>query len=213
MNFAPAAHHRLLPHWAVQLGMPGLFLTAALDSSIFPLPVPGTTDLFLLWLVAQRGNPYLLASIAIAGSLIGGYATWNIGKQGGEKALERWVPARFLKRVVGWVERRPVLAVFLPSILPPPIPLAPFLLASGALGVKRNSFLLAFSAARILRYGFVAWLAVAYGRHIVRAWAGTLEKWSTPLLWIFAGAIVSGVCLGILKLRSHKGTGREAVGV
>jgi membrane protein YqaA with SNARE-associated domain len=202
-TLAPIAHPRLLPHWAIHLGVVGLFLVSVLDSSIIPLPVPGTTDLLLLWLVSHNGNPWLLASSAIAGSLIGGYTSWNIGKKGGQAALERWVPARILRRIVGWVERHPILAVFLPAILPPPIPLSPFLLASGALGVTRKSFLLAFASARTLRYAFVAWMAVIYGRHIVRLCAGTLEKWSTPLLWVFAAVVVSGVCLGIVKFRSQ----------
>jgi membrane protein YqaA with SNARE-associated domain len=200
--FAPIAHRRLLPHWAIHLGVVGLFLVSVLDSSIIPLPVPGTTDLLLLWLVSHNGNPGLLAGCAIAGSLIGGYTSWNIGKRGGQAALQHWVPARILRRIVGWVERHPVLAVFLPAILPPPIPLSPFLLASGALGVTRKSFLLAFASARTMRYAFVAWMGVVYGRHIVRLWAGTLQKWSTPSLWVFAAVVVSGVCLGIVKLRS-----------
>ena len=183
--------------------MVGLFLTSVLDSSIIPLPVPGTTDLFLLWLVSHNGNPWLLASIAIAGSLVGGYSSWNIGKKGGEAALQRWVPARILKRIVGWVKMHPILAVFLPAIMPPPIPLSPFILAAGALGVARRPFLLAFGASRILRYSFVAWLAVKYGRHMVRIWAGTLEKWETPLLWIFAVVVVSGIVLGFMKLRGQ----------
>jgi membrane protein DedA with SNARE-associated domain len=131
-----------------------------------------------------------------------------LGKKGGEAALQRWVPKRFLRIVEGWAKRHPVLAVFLPAILPPPIPLSPFLLASGALGVSFRNFMLAFGTARILRYSFVAWLAVVYGRNIVRMWAGTLEKWSTPLLWVFAAVVVSGVCLGIVKLRSQRSTGR-----
>ena len=79
--------------------MAGLFLTSVLDSSIVPLPVPGTTDLFLLWLVSHNGNPWLLASIAIAGSLIGGYSSWSIGKKGGEAALQHWIPSSILKRI------------------------------------------------------------------------------------------------------------------
>ena len=201
--FAPAAHRHLLPQWAVHLGVAGLFLTSVLDSSIVPLPVPGTTDLFLLWLISHNGNPWLLAAIAIAGALVGGYSSWKIGKKGGEAALQHWIPARILKRIVGWVKRHPVLAVFLPAIMPPPIPLSPFILAAGALGVARTPFLLAFGAARVLRYSFVAWLAVKYGRHIVRMWSGTLEKWSTPLLCVFAAVVVSGIVLGIVKLRGQ----------
>jgi membrane protein YqaA with SNARE-associated domain len=204
---APAPHSRLLPHWAINLGAGGLFLVSVLDSSIIPLPVPGTTDLLLLWLVSHNGNPWEMACCAIAGSLVGGYTSWHLGKKGGEAALTRWVPKRILRRIVGWVKRHPILAVFLPAILPPPIPLSPFILAAGALGVARKPFLLAFGAARILRYSFVAWMAVIYGRRIVRVWAGTLDKWSTPLLWVFAAVVVSGLCLGIARLRSNQDSG------
>jgi membrane protein YqaA with SNARE-associated domain len=207
--FAPAAHHQLVPHWAIRFGVPGLFLVSAIDASIVPLAVPGSTDLLLLWLVSHNGNPWLLASSAVAGSLAGGYLTWTLGKKSGEAALERWVPARILHRIVGWVKRHPILAVFLPPILPPPIPLAPFLLAAGALGVSRKAFLLAFGSARTVRYALVAWLAVRHGRHIIRLWAGTLEKWQMPLLCIFIAVIVIGLGMGIWKLRSPAGSGNR----
>jgi len=196
----------MLPDWAIHLGVLGLFLVSAIDASIVPLALPGSTDLLLLWLVSHNGNPWLLVLSAVAGSLVGGYTTWGIGKRGGQAALERWVSARILKRTVGWVKRHPILAVFFPPILPPPIPLAPFLLASGALGVSRNSFLLTFGSARILRYTFVSWLAVRYGRRIVRMWSGTLEKWSTPLLWIFVAVVASGIIFAVVKLRVHRGS-------
>jgi membrane protein YqaA with SNARE-associated domain len=203
VHFAPTTHHRLLPRWAIHLGMPGLFLVSALDSSLIPLPIPGTTDLLLLWLVSHNGNPWELASVAVAGSLVGGYTSWQLGRKGGEMALRRWVPARILDRIVRWVRQHPILAVFLPAILPPPIPLSPFLLASGALGVKRTHFLLSFGSARTIRYALVAWLAEVYGRRVVRLWSGELEKWSTPLLWIFAVTMVGGVAYGIFKFRSN----------
>jgi membrane protein YqaA with SNARE-associated domain len=178
----------------------GLFSVAVVDSSVIPLPLPGSTDLLLLWLVAHSGNPWLLAPCAIAGSILGGYTTWHIGRRGGEAALRRYVPARLLRRVVVWVERHPVLAVFLPALLPPPIPLLPFALASGALGVTRRRFLLVFGAARSLRYSFVAWLGVTYGRRIVRLFSGTLQKWSTPLLCVFMSLLVASICYGLWKI-------------
>ena len=103
--------------------------------------------------------------------------------------------------VVRWVERHRILAVFLPALLPPPIPLLPFALASGALGVSRRRFLTVFGAARSLRYSFVAWLGVTYGRRIVRLWSGSLQKWSTPLLCVFVVLLVIGVCYGIWKIQ------------
>jgi len=196
-----SVHTSLAPHWLTQLGALGLFSVAVIDSSVVPLPLPGSTDLLLLWLVAHGGDPWLLAPCAIAGSILGGYTTWHIGRRGGEEALRHYVPARLLRRIVRWVERNPVLAVFVPALLPPPIPLLPFALASGALGVSRRRFLAVFGAARSLRYSCVAWLGVTFGRRIVRLWSGTLQTWSTPLLCVFVGLLAAGLCFGIWKIR------------
>jgi len=197
----PSSHQPLAPHWLTHLGALGLFSVAVVDSSVIPLPLPGSTDLLLLWLVAHGSDPWLLAPFAIAGSILGGYTTWHIGRRGGEEALRHYVPARLLGPVVGWVERHRILAVYLPALLPPPIPLLPFALASGALGVSRSRFLAIFGAARTLRYTFIAWLGVIYGRKIVRLWSGTLQTWSTPLLYVFVGLMLTGLCFGIWKIR------------
>jgi hypothetical protein len=77
----------------------------------------------------------------------------------------------------------------------------PFALASGALGVTRRRFLAVFGAARSLRYSFIAWLGVAYGRSIVRLWSGSLLKWSTPLLCVFVSLLIVGLSFGIWKIR------------
>jgi len=197
---AARAHQSKTLRWLAHLGLPGLFVVSALDASIIPLPIPGTTDLLLLWLVSHSGNPWLLVLCAVAGSMAGGYTTWHIGHKGGEAALHRYVPARLLDPVCRWAKRHPMLAVFVPSVLPPPIPLSPFLLASGALSVPLPRFLATFSAARSVRYSIVAWLGVTYGRHMVRLWSATLEKWSTPLLWTFGAVVAAGIGLGVWKL-------------
>jgi membrane protein YqaA with SNARE-associated domain len=193
-----------VPHWLTHLGTLGLFSVAVIDSSVIPLPLPGSTDLLLLWLVSHHGNPWLLATSAIAGSILGGYSCWSTGKKGGEAALQRYVKARLLKRISRWAEEHAILSVFLPAVLPPPLPLSPFLLASGALGVSRKRFLIVFGAARSVRYAVVAWLAVVYGRRMVRLWSATLDKWSAPLLWAFTGMALTGICIGIWKLRSQQ---------
>ncbi len=188
-------------HWVVTLGAPGLFAVSFLDASVIPLAIPGSTDLLLLWLISHGGDPWLLGPCALAGSLIGAWTTWRLGKKGGQKAIERYVPPRLEKRVCGWSQRNPVLTVFLPAILPPPIPLWPFLLTAGALGTTWRRFLTAFGCGRALRYGLEAWLAYVYGRHIIRLWSSTLQKWEPEILWSFVSLTVLGLAWGIWKLR------------
>ena len=197
-------HLSPMPQWVLHLGAIGLFAVAIVDSSVIPLALPGSTDLLLLWLGARGGSPLLLVLGAVSGSMVGGYSTWQIGRRGGEAALRRYMPKPLRRRVIGWIERHRLLAVFLPALLPPPIPLAPFLLACGALGVSRNRFLAVFGAGRLLRYSLVVWLAVAYGRPMLAVWSGTLAVWSRPLIWAICLLVVLGLALGWVQLRKLK---------
>jgi len=201
---ATRAHHSLMPHWLVHLGALGLFAVAIFDSSPIPLPLPGSTDLLLLLLVAHRGNPFLLAGCAIAGSAVGGYLTWKAGYKGGEALLSRSVPQRFRARLEHWASDHSFLSVFISAILPPPVPLTPFLLAAGALKVSRNRFLFALTSARIVRYGLIAWAGAEYGRKVVRWWTHNLAQWSDVIVWIFVALLVGGMIYGVWQFRRQK---------
>ena len=170
---------------------------------MIPLPVPGTTDLLLLFLAAQKYNSTWIgasfAAWAVAGSLIGGYLTWGAGRKGGAAALNRHASHRLVDRITGWAERHGILFVAIAALLPPPIPLMPFLLAAGAFGVPRVQFLWSFGLARVLRYGVLAWLGVTYGHHIVRVWRQSVAGWSTTILWVYAGVVVLGLAYGVWK--------------
>jgi membrane protein YqaA with SNARE-associated domain len=194
--------------WLVSLGGLGLFVVAIVDSSVIPLPLPGSTDLLLLLLTARRGMSYWgaggLALWALAGSMIGGYLTWSAGRKGGEVTLAKRVPKRFLDKLNGWVEHHGRLSVGLAAFLPPPIPLTPFLLAAGALGVPRVQFLWSYGIGRALRYGLLAWLGMTFGRHVVRVWEKTLNGWSTRILWAYAALVAIGVGYGVWKYMSRR---------
>src|ERR1700744_2338685 len=166
---AKASHNAHGLHWLMGFGTMGLFVVSVIDSSIIPLPVPGSTDLLLILLVVHHADPVLAGLAAFVGSIVGGYLTWGAGAKGGEAALHRYLPKRFARRLTGWVESNGTLAVATSALLPPPFPLMPFLLASGALGVSRKKFFIAFGLARAFRYSLVAWLAALYGRAMVRA--------------------------------------------
>ena len=184
-------------HWLVSLGWLGVFGVALLDACPIPLPIPGTTDLLLLVLTVHKSSPWLLVPLAVCGSLIGGFLTWSAGKKGGEAALRRFVPARYYKPITRWVTNHGAIAVALAAMLPPPVPLLPFLLAAGALGVTRGRFVAAFTTARALRYGLVAWLGILYGRHMVRWWNRYLAQYSGIIGWLILGLFLTGLAWGL----------------
>ena len=192
----------------MHLGAMGIFALAVVDSSVIPIPLPGSTDLVLLLMTAFRsqsiGSPLLFASCAFVGSVIGGYITWAAGKKGGEAALDRLGKGRFVRRVQGWVKRNGLLSVAMASLLPPPVPLMPFLLAAGALGLSRARFLISYCSARAVRYGLVAWVGYKYGRVVINFWQTDLKGWSTPILIGYISLLILGVLYGIWKYR--KGT-------
>jgi membrane protein YqaA with SNARE-associated domain len=200
-----------LLRWLISLGGIGVFGVAIIDSSVIPLPLPGSTDLLLLLLASHRGgtvkSAIILAACAWAGSMIGGYLTWHAGRKGGEVALERYVPKRILERVTGWVGRHGAWSVGLAAILPPPVPLTPFILAAGALKITRGRFLASYGVARAIRYGLLAWLGVTYGRRIVRTWQRDLSGWSTTILWVYGGLVAVGILYGVWKFRKARRSG------
>lgn len=195
------ARHRLIPAWVLHFGLAGVFIVALLDAAPIPLPVPGSTDLLILVLGAHGESPWLLAPVAIAGSLIGGYFTWGTGKKGGEKMLERYVPRRFRTHITNGVRNHGLLSVCLAAMLPPPIPLLPFLLAAGALGVTRRQLFIALGIARTVRYGAEAALAARYGRPILRLMNRYLAGWSSIILYAFLGLLAAAILFGIWKYR------------
>ena len=202
--------HRLpIPAWLIHFGVLGVFVVSVIDASVIPLPLPGSTDLLVLLLATQHNAPWLLVLAAASGSVIGGYLTWSAGKKGGEAMLQRYVPKRFFASLSGWVKRHGIISVCTASILPPPIPLLPFLLSAGALGVPRNQFLASFAVARTMRYSLIAWLGVTYGRHVLRLWSRYLAGWAGIILWMFIGLLIAAIIFGIWKYRHDQRAGRR----
>ena len=185
--------------WLTQWGALGIFAVAVIDFSIVPLPLPNVTDLLLLWLVSHGGSPWALVPSAVAGGIVGAYTTWHVGWKGGRPILRRYRSVSLLEPVLQWMERHPISSALLLPLLPPPVPLTPLVLVSGATGVPRRSFFPAFTVALSLRYVLVACLGEIYGRHILRLWAWVLRKWSGPLLWIVVALLLGAAAYSIWR--------------
>jgi membrane protein YqaA with SNARE-associated domain len=161
----PTAAHSLR-RWIYHLGALGFIPLGLLDSSIIPLP--GSMDVLTMVLAARDATlwPYY-ALMATVGSVLGGFVTYRLARKGGKESLARKVSAKTLERVYGIFERWGFAAIAIPALLPPPIPLVPFVLAAGAMQYSVNKFLLAMTLGRIVRYLILAYLAARYGRRIL----------------------------------------------
>jgi membrane protein YqaA with SNARE-associated domain len=189
-----------LLHLLFSFGLFGVFLVSIVDSSFVPLPVPGITDIMIIVMAAQHHSWILLILLATAGSALGGYFSYQVGQSGGMAFIEKHIPARIFKRVCEWMENHAILSVALPAILPPPMPLSPFVLAAGALHMSRNKFLTTFIISRCLRHSIAAWLGIHYGRHIVHLWNSLSAKYATPVLIIVWTIIVLSCAIAFWKL-------------
>jgi len=154
-----------LPHWlqnfVAMMGGGGLFLVAFLDSSV--LSFPFVTDILVVQLSIQRPArmPYYTAMAAL-GSLSGCIWLYLLAKKGGEVYFHRH-GGRVAAHAKRWVQNRAFLSVFIPSILPPPLPFKVFVLAEGVFQVPLKTFVTALLLGRGLRYFAEGILAVRYG--------------------------------------------------
>jgi membrane protein YqaA with SNARE-associated domain len=187
-------------HFLFSFGIFGVFLVSVVDSSFVPLPLPGITDIMIIVMAAQHQNLILLVLLASAGSALGGYFSHQVGQRGGMAFLEKHVPPRIFKRVCEWMESHAILSVALPAILPPPMPLSPFVLAAGALNMSRRKFMITFTISRALRHSAAAWLGIHYGRHIVRLWNSFSEKYATAFLTVLWVGIAISCAIAFWKL-------------
>jgi membrane protein YqaA with SNARE-associated domain len=196
-----AAHHgNPLIHLLLSFGILGVLVVSIVDSSFVPLPIPGITDIMIVVLAAQHANLILLVAAATLGSFLGGFFSYKVGQAGGMAFLEKHVPARIFKSVCGWMENHAILSVALPAVLPPPMPLSPFVLAAGALKMSRKKFLTTFTISRLLRHAFAAWLGVHYGRHVLHIWNMFTRRYATPILIALWSIILLSAGIAFYKL-------------
>lgn len=154
-----------LPGWLTRIvgaiGGAGLFVVAFLDSSV--LSFPFITDLLFIEFVIQhpRRMPYY-AVMAATGSLAGCVWLYLLAKKGGA-AYRRGHGKKEPGRIQGLVQEHAFLSVFLPSILPPPIPFKAFVIAEGVAQVPMRTFLMGVLIGRGLRYTVEGLFAIHYG--------------------------------------------------
>lgn len=168
---------------------------AVCDSSF--LSLPEVNDILLMTLAIKEPDKTLLyASFTTVGSVIGCALLYAVGRKGGRAFLTRRFGEKRLNRIGEWYRRFGMLAVIVPSILPPPTPFKIFVLSAGAFGMSWPQFILATFVGRSVRYFSEGFLAAWYGAaaiDFVKRNFGligicvALVMVGGALVWVFAG--------------------------
>lgn len=179
----------------VRWGGPGLVLVGIIDQSF--IPVPGGIDVLTIVLAASHPKtwPYY-AVMAVIGTVIGAQLTYELSKKGGKETLEKKLPRKQICKLEKKFEKYGFSAVFIPCLLPPPLPAVPFLAGAGALQYPRKKFVPAVATGRAIRYFIVAYLGHHFGKPII----GFFKRYELEIIIAFVVLII-GASLGGYLLR------------
>jgi membrane protein YqaA with SNARE-associated domain len=153
---------RNITNFLVAVGPWGLLLLAFIDST--GLPVANGLDAYLIFLsVKDPAAAYWYALISVAGSTLGNIALFLVARRGGRRFMERTEPRRD-ERFRRWFQRFGLVTIFVPALMPIPMPLKFFVFSAGALRTPFVPFLVVILLARFPRYFGEAWLGIRLGQ-------------------------------------------------
>jgi membrane protein YqaA with SNARE-associated domain len=178
-------------------GPAGILLLSILDSS--GVPVAGVFDALLILIAVERpGVAWLCAAFAVIGSTVGNTVLFSMAHRGGRRFMDKAAPEGRAARFQTWFARYGLVTVFVPALVPIPMPLKVFVISAGVLGTSYRQFVSVVLVARLVRYFGEAWLGVTLGRES----AGFL----TSHVWQFVvGAVLLALALyGFILWRDRR---------
>ena len=188
----------LLPYGGI-----GLMLLAICDSSF--LSLPEVNDILLMTFSIRRPDQMIVyAGLTTLGSVIGCAMLYAVGRGSGAAFLRRRAAkdsrAARTERIRNWYERYGMLAVIVPSLLPPPMPFKVFVLSAGTFGISWPKFLTAVAIGRSLRYFSQGVLAVMYGDDAVR-----FVQANYPVIGVVVSVLIVLAAVGLVIWRRKHG--------
>jgi membrane protein DedA with SNARE-associated domain len=205
-------------HWLVRLGGSaytlitsygglGVLLLAIADSSF--LSIPEGNDILIVILSAGNswGNMAYYVGMTITGSVIGCMLLYCFGRKGGNPILRRRFSSRSIDRAEKLFEKYGVLAVVIPSILPPPMPFKIFVLSAGVFRLKFSMFIAAVAVGRTIRYSMWGILAVTFGNSVKLYMQKNLNFVGIILLSVFVLAVAATIAFYRYRMRTNRAAG------
>jgi membrane protein YqaA with SNARE-associated domain len=156
-----------ITEFLVALGPWGILLVSFIDSAGIPLTV-GLDFLVILLSAKRPGLAPAWVALAVLGSSAGNMVLFFIARKSCERLMKIEAPESQRARFRRWFNRYGLVTVFIPALIPIPMPMKFFVVCSGAVRIGPHYFLLTVLLARILRYGGESYLGVQMGEHSTR---------------------------------------------
>jgi len=199
-------------HWLAKLGATvsglimslgglGVMVLAIGDSSFLSLPEGNDLLIVILSTGKSWGNMAYFVAMTVVGSVIGCLLLYTVGRRGGSLMLRRKFSQQSIERAEKLFNRYGMLAVVIPSILPPPMPFKIFVLSAGVFRLKALEFLAAVLIGRTVRYTMWGILAVLYGNSVKLFMQQNLETIGMILFGCFALVVAAGVLYYFRRMR------------
>ena len=170
------------------LGVWGIGALAVVDSAAIPVPIDA---LVIDYIVHDHARSLLYCFMAAAGSAIGSLLPYYIGRAGGELFLLKRINRQRYEKLRDRFERQEFLAIMIPAMMPPPMPVKLFELAAGVFEMKPLWFFSAVLLGKFARFLLWAVITIFFGpalihtvTHTVRAHTGVVL--AGGLLLVFA---------------------------
>jgi membrane protein YqaA with SNARE-associated domain len=163
------------------LGVWGIGALAVIDSSTIPVPI----DALLIDYVANDHKRFLLyCFMAAFGSAVGSMVPYYLGRAGGELFLLKRINRQRYEQMRDRFEKQEFLAIMVPAMMPPPMPVKLFEFAAGVFEMKPLWFFSAILVGKFIRFLIWAIITITYGPAILGTITRTIHAHRHYVLWV-----------------------------
>jgi membrane protein YqaA with SNARE-associated domain len=185
------------------LGIWGLGGLAFIDSGLFPLPT--TMDGVVIGYVASDHRKFLLyVLMAAAASAMGSMIPYYVGRAGGELFLLARINRGRYERLRDKFEDQEFMAIMIPAMMPPPMPIKVFEFAAGVFEMKPLLFATAIFSGKFIQFMVCALITVMYGPEIAHATRMAIHDHLGGVVGIFGAAVLAIFVYIIRKLFARR---------
>jgi len=146
----------------IAYGPLGILVLAFIDSA--GIPLASGMDVLVIAVAAKAPSRAILAaSMGVLGSTIGNVALFIAARTGARRFIKKAAEESKEPRFREWFRRYGLLTIFIPTMLPLPLPLKVFVISAALFHTPLRTFVLVIVLGRCIRYFGEAYMGVLLG--------------------------------------------------